>query len=287
MNLAGFGSRLGNTPFGVLLNSLQDLRRSFRTRRDPGSPRERDRLRSGVASRVTRHHLILLGALALVLVPLAGFAGGASGVVAAAEAVLAERYPADAHRFEVRVLRTGGTVDETAPLRVDLPDGAEVPQGHTQVDVLARGASGWEKTGWALLYVAHYDSVVVARRSVRRGDAVTSADLGAAWIETSSFHGEPLRTADLHAFGPDLFSERPLREGRALRRGDLRPPYAADTGEAVTLLFQRGALTLELPCHAREPGFVGEEIRLFSNATDATYRARLTAPGVAEWTATL
>ena len=234
-----------------------------------------------------RSRALLLGALALVLVPLAGFGPVASGVVAAAEAVLAERYPAEAHRFEVRVLRTGGHVDETVPLRVGLPSGAEVPQGHTQVDVLARSASGWEKTGWALLYVAHYDSVVVARRSVRRGDAVAPTDLGTAWLETTSFHGEPLRAADLGAWATNLFADRPLREGRALRRGDLRPPYAADTGEAVTLLFQRGAITLELPCHAREPGFVGEEIRLFSNATDATYRARLTAPGVAEWTATL
>jgi flagella basal body P-ring formation protein FlgA len=229
---------------------------------------------------------VALGVLALALMPLAA-AAPVPGVAAAAEAVLAERFPDEAHRFEVRVLRTGGAVDETAPLRIDLPSGGEVPRGHTKVDVLARAASGWERTGWALLYVAHFDSVVVARRSVRRNDAVAPADLGTAWLETTSFHGEPLRAVDLAAWGPDLFADRPLREGRALRRGDLRPPFAADTGEAVTLHFQRGAITLELPCHAREPGFVGEEIRLYSSTTDATYRARLTAPGVATWTATL
>lgn len=233
--------------------------------------------------------LRFLAALA-VLIPLAGMGSAVDGLEAAAEAALAERFPDEAHRLDVRVLRTGGDVP-TAALRVRLPSSAAMPRGHTRVDVLARAGAGWQKSGWALVYVAHFDSVVVARRTVERGAPVAPSDLGAAWLETTTFHGEPLRIADLDRlsaeFGGDLFAERRLREGRALRRGDLRPPFAADTGDAVALRFRRGAVALELPCRAREPGYVGDEIKLYSPDTDATYRARLLGPGLAEWTATL
>jgi flagella basal body P-ring formation protein FlgA len=224
-----------------------------------------------------------------VFVPLVGMGSAVGGLEAAAEAALAERFPDEAHRLDVRVLRTGGDVPAAA-LRVRLPASAAVPRGYTRVDVLARARAGWQKAGWALVYVAHFDSVVVARRTVERGAPVAPNALGAAWLETTTFHGEPLRTADLArltAAGSDLFAKRRLREGRALRRGDLRPPFAADTGDAVTLRFRRGVVALELPCHAREPGYVGDEIKLYSPDTDATYRARLLGPGLAEWTATL
>ncbi|MEP0549122.1 MAG: flagellar basal body P-ring formation chaperone FlgA [Rhodothermales bacterium] len=224
---------------------------------------------------------------AFVLLTLLVAAAPALTLQAAAERALAARFPDDAERLRVRVLRTGGDVDAAAPIRVVLPGGAAIPRGHTQVDVLAETPNGWQKTGWALLHVAHYDSVVVARRAVGRGEPVAPADLGTVWTETTTFHGEPLRAADLRALGDDLRADRSLRADRALRRGDLRPPFAADTGDAVTMRYRRGTLTLAVPCHAREPGAVGDEIRLYNATTDATYRARLTAPGEAEWIVTL
>ncbi len=205
---------------------------------------------------------------------------------AAAEHALAARFPEAAERLRVRVLRTGGDVG-AASLRVELPASGALPRGHTQVDVLAETPRGWRKTGWALLHVAHFDSVVVARRAVRRGEAVRPGDLGAVWTETTAFHGEPLRTVDLRALGPELFAERALRPDRALRRGDLRPPLAADTGDTVAMRYQRGPLSFTIPCHARRPGAVGEVVRLYAPSTGTTYRARLTGPGTAEWVATL
>ncbi len=228
----------------------------------------------------------LLAALLLIL-PLTGATATPSSLQAAAENALAARFPEDAERLRVRVLRTGG--DVSAPsLRVDLPADATVPRGHTQVNVLADTPSGWQKTGWALLHVAHFDSVVVAWRSVPRDEAVAATDLGIAWLETTTFHGEPMRAADLRAFVTDqLFAARSLREGRALRRDDLRPPLAVDTGDTVTMQYRRGALAFSIPCHTRAPGAVGDAVRLFAPATGTTYRARLTAPGEAEWIATL
>lgn len=207
-------------------------------------------------------------------------------LVAAAETALAERYPEEAHRLRVRLVRTGGDVSAEA-VRLAFPPDAALPRAHTQVDVLAQGPQGWTKTGWALLYVAQYDSVVVARRSVGRDEAVAPEDLTIAWVETTRFHGEPLTAAAYRALGPAYFARRPLREGRPLRRDDLRPPFAAETGAGVVLHYRRGTLALELPCQAREPGYAGEAVRLYCPETRTTYRARLTAPGHAEWVETL
>ena len=58
-------------------------------------------------------------------------------------------------------------------------------------------------------------------------------------------------------------------------------------GDPVLMAYARGIITLKLNCKAREPGAVGDEIRLYAPNTDTTYRARLTAPGQAEWIETL
>ncbi len=229
---------------------------------------------------------LLLLLIALAAAPPGVTPTAATGLQAAAESALAERFPSAADHLTVRVLRTGGALNETAPLRLVFPQSEAAPRGHTQVDVLASADGAWKKTGWALLYVAHFDSVVVARRAVRRGEAVAPADLGVAWIETTRFHGTPLRAADLPATA-GLLAARSLRPDRALRQGDLRPPPAAETGDTVTMRYRRGSLVFDVPCHAREPGAIGDAVRLHNPTTKATYRARLTGPATAEWIATL
>ena len=87
--------------------------------------------------------------------------------------------------------------------------------------------------------------------------------------------------------GGPLFATRHLREGRTLRRGDLRAAFTADIGDAVTMRYRRGGLALDLRGQAREAGHVGDAIRLHVPDTNTTYRARLTAAGEADWIETL
>ena len=205
---------------------------------------------------------------------------------AVAEALLADRFPEIAPRLEVRVQRTNVTLENPASLQLLFPAEAAVPRGHTQVDVQAQQEAGnWEKVGWALLYVAHFDSVAAMRRRVEPDEAVTDADVTTIWIETTTFHGIPMRATTLQRLQREtpLYASHLLREGQTLHHDDLRPPYAADTGETVEMHYQRGPILLRLPCKAREPGFAGDVIRLYAPTTSATYRARLTGPGQAEW----
>lgn len=228
--------------------------------------------------------------LSMLLAP-GAFAAESSGddpILSAATSMLAERYPTEVHRLEVRLVRSGGEVT-AGPLRLEFPATGTLPKAHTQVDVLTETQSGWQKSGWALLYVAHFDSVVVAGARLGLNAEVQPEQLYVAWMETTRFRGAPLRPADFRVLaetGP-LFATRTVRDGTALRTTDLRPPYAADTGDTVLMQYQRAGMTLELTCKAREKGMNGDEIRLFSPDTGQTYRARLTGPGTAAWTETL
>ena len=231
--------------------------------------------------------------LITLLTPIIAFAqdeGPQVRVRALAERVLAEQYPASAHRFDVRVKRVEAVFEAEAGLRLDFPAGDGLPRGTTQVKLFAGSeATGWQKAGWALLYVARFDSVLVARATVPSGEEVSLDDAAIAWMETTTFRGEPLRPDDLHALADEgtLFAARSIREGRVLRRDDLRPAFAAETGQIVMMRYRRGSLTFDLSCKARQAGHRDDAIRLYSSETGKTYRARLTGPGTAEWIETL
>ena len=240
------------------------------------------------SKRLLRGLLSLL--LLTLLLPASAFAQSEGRVLALVEATLQERYPGDAHRLDVRVKRVEGTVDEEGGLRLDFPAQDRLPRGTTQVKLFTGSdETGWTKAGWALLHIARYDSVVIARAALRSGDEVTPGDVSIAWMETTTIRGALLRLADWHALSRDgtVFAARTIGEGRIIRHDAVRPAFAAETGATVMMRFERGGLHLNLTCKARETGHINDEIRLYSTDTGKTYRARLTAPGAATWIETL
>ena len=209
-------------------------------------------------------------------------------VRAAADALFKERFPEVSDRLAVRVVRLGNSVESASGLRVRLNHSDSVPRGHTQVRLMARNESAWSEAGWALLYVAHFDSVGMALNDVSQGGSVTEDDVTFAWVETTRFRGEPLRPADFRALRSDeIFAHRPLRSGETIRTNDLRPAYLADTGQSITMTYSRNGIELRLTCKAREPGFRGDVIRAYSPDTKSTYKVVLTGPGSAIWKSTL
>jgi len=214
--------------------------------------------------------------------PSADPAGAEARVRAAAERFLAERFPETAARLEPRLLRLGAEVDGAATLHLAMPGAGGVPTGTVRAEVYADGA----RAGWALLYVARYDSVLVARRALQRGDILAADAVETAWMETTRFHGEPALPGMLRR-GALPTARRVLDAGEALRATDLAWPVAVDTGDAVRVRYARRGFLMLLDGQAREPGAVGETIRVFCRDTGATYRVRLTAPGEADWLDTL
>lgn len=208
-------------------------------------------------------------------------------IQAAAETHLASTYPELARRVEVRVTRV--SVETTADeLRITLPKPG-VPRAHTKVDVLEQAGGNWERAGWAMVYVSHFDSVAVAVRDVPRDEEVELIDVAPAWVETTRFHGEPLtmaRLRDLHG-GDGLIAARPLRTGAPLKMSDVRAPWAVVTGQAVTMQYERNGIFLEIHGRSRETGALDDEIRIYSQDTGTTYRARIVGPGQVHWLETL
>ncbi len=202
----------------------------------------------------------------------------------AAWQALAARYPAEAPALEVRIDRAADAVLNVDTPLVVWPADADVPRGRVQVRV--QDATGRD-AGVAMLFVAHFDSVVVTRGAVASGDEVDASALEAVWRETTRLRGGWLRARDLATMPEALFATRYLRADVPLRPGDLRPPYAAEPGQPVDLRYTRGAVAFTLRAEAREAGHVGDTIRLFLSDTRTTYRARLTAPGEAVWVETL
>ena len=122
-----------------------------------------------------------------------------------------------------------------------------------------------------------------------RGAEIQPEALDIAWIETTTFHGEPLRASDVRALATAgaLVAARSLREGRALRQGDLRLPYAVDNRRRRAHALPPCRRTPRRPMPRASTRAVGDEVRLYSADYKATYRARLTGPNTADWIATL
>ncbi len=207
-----------------------------------------------------------------------------------ANAALAAHYPDDAHRLQARVKRVEGAIDDVENLRVEFSAAERLPRGTTQVKLYAGSEEQeWQKAGWALLYIARFDSVVVAHTALRTGEEVTTADVGVAWVETTNMQGTLMTPAAWRLLAQQgvVYAARSVGEGRLLRRDALRGDYAAETGDTVMMHFERGGLSVSLMCKARQKGHVDDEIRLYSTDTGKMYRARLTGLGIAQWIETL
>ncbi len=210
-------------------------------------------------------------------------------ILEAARTILAERFPTEVNRLDVKLIRTGGKLDPQARLLLDIPTSSALPRAHVQAKIQQFTAGQWQAKGWVMLYVSHFDSVAVSLRPLKKDEQLTEQDVRFVWMETTKYRGAPLTPAGIRKLlnKGEIYADRHLSKERALREGDLRNALDVNLGQAVTMTYKRDQFTLEFTCKARNQGFVGDEIKLFAPATNRTYRARITEPGKAEWLETL
>ena len=196
-------------------------------------------------------------------------------VAAAARAAVAAIWP-DA---EVAVVRLSGRAAEAAPpLRVVFDEAA--PRGRVSARVEHEADGAWQPAGWAYLDVAVFETVPVLTRDVSRDEPLADA-VALQRVETTTLHDGLSERP-----GPDWLASRSLRAGTVLTVRHVRAPAAVEAGDPVRVRYVRGAVVITLDCQARERGAVGETIATTCPSARAT-RVRLTAPGAADWTATL
>ena len=190
----------------------------------------------------------------------------AEAVKVAADEYLAERFPEMAFRLRVRVVRVNRSAaqGETLRIRPAILDG--IPRGHTQVKLLVEREGGLREAGTALIFVAHFDSVTVALRDIPAGQELSTSDVAFSWVEVTSFRGDALRSEEFRSriTAEGIVAKHGRKAGDALRVDDVRAPYAAESGEMVSMTYRRGPVVLKLNCKARESGVAGDIIRLHS-----------------------
>lgn len=220
-----------------------------------------------------------MNALALLIVLWAGFPPD-SLLLHAAEADLHARFPGRAHRFEVRLAQPWPSETTLSAPHIAWPRHPEVPKGRLQVEV----TDGGIVRGRAWLFVAHYDSVVIARDGLAADQPIDATTVDVMWQETTRISSYlPARAlADTV-----LVAARSVPEGRLLRPSDVRPPDAVQPGDLVRLTLLRNGMAFMVDTQARQRGHVGQVIRVFSPDTRATYLAQITHPGEARWVRTL
>lgn len=204
-------------------------------------------------------------------------------------AQLHKQYPQDIERLDVRVMRTGGQLDVSAAVQLQLPTTGQIPRANLQLRVRQPVQGTWQDRGWVMLYFSHFDSVGVATRTLRKDEPIALEDIRYAWLETTRFRGNPLTPAvirRLEAKG-ELYADRHLKEERTLRANDVRHAFDVRLGQSVIMTYERDLFVLELTCKSRTQGFSGDEIKLFSPSTNRTYRAQIIGPGKAKWLETL
>ncbi len=221
----------------------------------------------------------------LVLLLVLTAPASAQPLAEAAARSLAARFPGEAAGLEVRVERAPDAVLALDAPVVVWPADAGVPRGRVQVRVQTPHGDGM---GVAMLFVAHFDTVAVAVRDLTRDAPVDAADVVLDRRETTRLAGGFLGARDWRRLAAaESFATRHVGAGTVLRPGDVRGPFAAEPGSPVALHYRRGDVHLVLRAQAREAGHVGDAVRLYAADTRTTYRARLVAPGEAEWLETL
>ncbi len=208
------------------------------------------------------------------------------------EAVLPylQPYCQESRKAEVRLLRLSGALPAGGDVRAILPSRKQ-PVGRIQVLLEHRhaGEATYRRAGYAMVEIAWYDSVVVARELLPRNISLTPDHVAIVWKDITRFSGEPLTASAYRqalARGRTRLT-RMVRPGAVLRTNDLAPALAADTGTPVLMEVKRPGLHITLSCTARQPGHQGMLIRVYCPDTHQHYRARLIAEGKALWIQTL
>ncbi|NNE70166.1 MAG: flagellar basal body P-ring formation protein FlgA [Rhodothermales bacterium] len=212
-------------------------------------------------------------------------AGPDEELIDATLAAIGARAPELVERLRISVIRSSSADEDAAgTVSVELPAIPVIPRGRLQVRLNRDG----QPAGTALINVAHFDSVGVVTAALDSGAELDGSSLRFVWMETTRFSGQPLTPDVLRKWsGEPIVARRSLRVDRPIRVTDVGPRPAADTGDAIRMVYRRGSFKLELSCRARDRGQVGDIIRVYADDSDTMYRARLTGPGRAEWIETL
>lgn len=122
-----------------------------------------------------------------------------------------------------------------------------------------------------------FSKVFVAAAFIPRGTSLSTAPIIQGRVERAAVRGEPLLSLEQLV---GLVARRDLREGDPLLTDDGVRPIVVRFGDAVTIVVQRGQLTVTAKGNARGEGAVGDLIPVQNLDTKRILKGRVDGPGL-------
>lgn len=117
-------------------------------------------------------------------------------------------------------------------------------------------------------------AIPVLRNSLKSGDIIGAMDID--WIdlaETKIPNGAARTEKDLI----DMTPRRVIAAGKPVTLNELSPPQMVERGEAVTLVFEAGAMTLTAKGKALQNGAIGDTVRVANTDSNKNLQGVVTA----------
>jgi flagella basal body P-ring formation protein FlgA len=160
----------------------------------------------------------------------------------------------------------------TGNVQIDWPAPPRAGEMTVKLSVLERVSVRWR--GWARLKLARVARVLVARRSLAAGEVLARADLASVLRPVGADRQLTMPPEGLIG----ALVARPVLEGHALLREDVSLPPALARGSNVTLLVERGGVSVTTPGVLERPARLGEETQVRAPVLGRVVRGRLLGP---------
>ncbi len=142
------------------------------------------------------------------------------------------------------------------------------------VKTSCKGKQRW--TVYIPATVNMYEDIVVANRSLARGELLMEDDLSYKRVNVASIGRGLVNDLD-NVYGLEL--KRPVRAGELLRQNYLKKPDVVLKGQQVVLSTESRFLTVETTGTALVNGYVGERIKVKNEKSNRVIDAEVIAPG--------
>lgn len=151
--------------------------------------------------------------------------------------------------------------------------------GVQSAELVATSLSGSTSTVKVKAYVDSFNEVLIASRSVARGEILREGDFERARLNIRSV---PARAAVDESDVVGFEAKRSITAGRIIQSEDLKLPNLIQAGKQVTLKYEKGRLVATVLVVALESGAAGDYIRVRNEDSKKVITAKVVSEGLVE-----
>lgn len=129
--------------------------------------------------------------------------------------------------------------------------------GHVTVGVRCTGSKPW--TLYVQAHITAYTEVLIANRTIRRGEHLTTADFT---LEKRDLSLLPKNYLTLPEHAEGLVAKRPVQRGSVLIANVLEAPRLVHRGQTISLLAIRNGIQVRMKGKSLNDGISGQRVRV-------------------------